>query len=93
MITRREAENQAERCLWYHVGAYVGTMFAVAAFDRPVLSWVATGWGLGVLAHAAILHGFPESREMLLRTSASLMEDRHIERHGHVPAPRLATTK
>jgi hypothetical protein len=95
MITRREAENQAERCLWYHIGAYVGTVMAVAAFDRPALRYVATGWGLGLLAHAALLHGFPESREMLLRTTASLMEDLHGEHHEVTRAsePRLATAR
>jgi hypothetical protein len=79
MIPRRVAEKQAEQCLWYHVGAYGITLAALALSDRKSLPWVAGVWGMGVLLHAALLHAFPDTREFLLRNTASLMEDLRSE--------------
>lgn len=75
MITRQEAENQTDRCFLYHLGAFAGTLAVLAAANRQALPWVAGAWGIGVAVHGAMLYSCPETREMLLRTTASLMED------------------
>jgi len=75
MITRREAEDQAERCFHYHVGAYAATVAAMAALNSRSFPLVAGVWGVALLIHGTLLHAIPEGREMLLRNTAALMED------------------
>lgn len=86
MIPRREAENQADRCFMYHVGCYAGALAALLAFDRRDLPWVAGAWGAGLALHGAMLYACPDAREMLVRTTASMMEDRRAaqEKLQHV---------
>lgn len=83
MITRREAENQTDRCFMYHVGAFAGVVAVLAAVDRRVLPWVAGVCGMGVALHGVLLYACPDTREMLLRTTASLMEDRRAALPEH----------
>lgn len=76
MITRKEAVTQAEQCFQYHVAIAAGIAGAMALFDRRSLPWVAPSLGAGLALHAACLYAFPSTRESLIRTTASLMEDR-----------------
>lgn len=75
MVTRQEAENQTDRCFMYHLGAFIGTIALLAAFDRRAIPAVTGVWGLGVAAHGAFLYGCRDTREALVRTTASMMED------------------
>jgi hypothetical protein len=75
MITRGEAETQAERCLEYHAGIAAGIIGLCAVIDRRAFPWVAASLGAGVALHATCLFAIPKTRESLLRTTASLMED------------------
>lgn len=76
MITRREAETQADRCLEYHAAIAAGIIGLSAVLDRRAFPWVAASLGAGVVLHATCLFAIPKTRESLLRTTASLMEDR-----------------
>lgn len=79
MITRRQAEDQAERCFHNHLRAYAATIVTLAVLRSQSFPFVAMGWGLGVLAHGTFLHAIPASREMLLRKAAAKMEDRRVQ--------------
>ena len=47
-----------------------------AILDRRAFPWVAGSLGAGLVLHATCLFAIPKTRESLLRTTASLMEDR-----------------
>ena len=79
MIPRREAEDQAQRCLNYHVGAYALTVATLAVLNARSFRGVAGAWGLGVVLHGVLLHAIPETRELILRTTAAGMESRRAE--------------
>lgn len=83
MITRREAEVQAERCFEYHAAMAAGIIGVAAMIDRRSFPWVAGSLGAGIAVHAACLFGIPSTRESILRTTASLMED-----HRNASRPR-----
>ena len=92
MVTRQEAENQTDRCFMYHLGSYAGALAILTAVDRRAVPWVAGVWGLGVALHGALLYGCDHSRESLVRTTASLMEDlRHKAIPSSDPEQSLAT--
>lgn len=93
MITRKEAEQQADQCFMYHVGSFVGVVALMGFLDRRDLPWVAGIWGLGVAAHAAALYACPDSREMLLRTTAGMMEDFRSSHEKHEPQRALAVAR
>ena len=76
MITRREAVSQAEQCIQYHAAIAAGIAGLAAVIDRRALPWIAASLGAGVALHATCLYGIPSTRESLIRTTASLMEDR-----------------
>jgi hypothetical protein len=79
MITRQEAKHQAERCLEYHAAIAAGIVGVVALLDRRAIPWTVASLGAGVALHATCLFAIPSTRESLLRTTASLMEDRRHE--------------
>jgi len=83
VITRREAETQAERCFEYHAALAAGIIGVAAVFDRRTFPWVAGSLGAGLGLHALCLFGIPATRESLLRTTASLMEDRRHASRGN----------
>lgn len=87
MITRREAETQAERCFEYHAAIAAGIVGVIALLDRRSFPWVAGSLAAGLALHATCLFGIPSTRESLLRTTASLMEDRrHLGNQWQTPA-------
>ena len=71
----------------------MGVVGLLAAYDRRDLPWVAGIWGLGIAAHAAALYACPDSREMLLRTTASYMEDLRSPHKHTQPQRELAATQ
>lgn len=76
MITRRAAEEQADQCLMYHAGAYALGVVGLALLGSRSTSWIAGVWGLGLAAHAVLLHGVPDTREKILMWTAEGMEER-----------------
>jgi hypothetical protein len=84
MITRREAEQQAEDCFVYHLGAYVLTMAALTLFGGRSSRWIGGAWGTGVLLHGLALYASSPAREMLLRTTAEVMENRRTAHDQHL---------
>lgn len=82
MITRKEAEQQAEQCFAYHAGAYGLTVLGLAVMGHRSTAAVAGVWGLGVLAHGVSLYGTSEGREWILRETAAGMENRQRMTHS-----------
>ena len=76
MITRHEAENQANACLAYNAGGFVVSAIGLALSGSRAAVPVTSICGIGVALHALLLYGVPETRETILRWTASGMEDR-----------------
>lgn len=76
MITRHQAEEQANACLMYNAGAFVLTAIGLALSGSRVASAVTTVWGLGVALHATMLYAVPDTREQILMWTAAGMEER-----------------
>lgn len=75
MITRRDAENQATRCFEYNAAAFAAIVATVGLLKPRALPAMAASLGAGLALHAVCLFAIPTTRESLLRTTASLMED------------------
>lgn len=76
MITRHAAETQADQCLMYHAGIYALGIAGLAITGNRSTSLIAAVWGVGLAAHAALLHAVPETREKILMWTAEGMEER-----------------
>jgi hypothetical protein len=82
MISREVAEEQADLCFMYHAGAYTATVAALALTGNRSTMSVASAWGLGVIAHAALLYAVPQAREQILFWTARRMEEQKVAQHS-----------
>lgn len=82
MITRHQAEEQANACLMYHAGAFALTTLGLALGGSRTTSAVTSLWGLGVAVHALMLYAVPDAREQILKWTAAGMEDRQRLQKG-----------
>lgn len=80
MITRREAADQANACFMYNAGGFLLAAVGSAVAGSRSANALTGLWGLGVVAHAILLYGVSDSRETILRWTASGMEERqHLQ--------------
>jgi hypothetical protein len=82
MISRKVAEEQADLCFLYHAGAYAVTVATLVFTGNRSTKSVASAWGLGVIAHAALLYAVPQAREKFLVWTAQRMEERKHAQHA-----------
>lgn len=85
MATHEQAETRVHLGFWIHLCCYIGVIAALAIMnfqrnpDKLWVLWVAGGWGIGIVAHAAAF--FFNRERMIARTQARLA--RHESRaHG-----------
>jgi len=93
MVTRQQAEQQADTCFLYHAGAFIITTVALSMSGSRAAAVLGGTWGLAVLGHAAALYGIPESREKILMWTASGMEERQHAQEAIGEASQAATTR
>jgi hypothetical protein len=81
MATHEQAEMRVQRGFMIHVIVFCLVVTGLAVFnyqqnpDRPWSAWVAGGWGLGVLCHAA---AFFLNRERMIERTENRMERRGL---------------
>lgn len=88
MVTHERAATRVERGFWIHLAAYVLVVGGLTILnlnrnpDKLWVLWVAGGWGIGIIAHAATFFS-PQGREKMIRRTTERMERR--EMRGEVP--------
>lgn len=76
MITRQQAEDQANACFMYNAGGFLlAAVGAALCGSRSTISLTSL-WGFGVVVHAVMLYGVPDAREKILMWTAAGMENR-----------------
>jgi hypothetical protein len=76
MATHEQAENRVHLGFWIHLCCYTAVIAALAVLnyqrnpDKLWVLWVAGGWGIGIVAHAAAY--FFNRERMIDRTQARL---------------------
>jgi hypothetical protein len=89
MATHLDAEKRVEMGFWIHLAAYVLVVGALAILnfnrnpDNLWVLWVAGGWGIGIVAHAAAFLS-PQLRERMVERTTERMgrrESRTDETH------------
>ena len=81
MITRQEAQNQANACFIYNAGGFLLAAVASALYGSRSANALTGLWGFGVAAHAIMLYGVPEAREKILMWTAAGIEEREKLQH------------
>ena len=82
MITRRQAENQANACFMYNAGGFILSTIGAALCGSRSAGTLTGLWGCGVAAHAIMLYGIPDAREKILMWTAAGMVKRQQLQEG-----------
>lgn len=88
MITRQQAQDQANDCFLYHAGAFIATAAGLALTRNRSATQISTIWAMALATHAVLLYALPRSRERILMWTAAGMEDRQRLQQEVIPADR-----